>query len=285
VIRKQNGFSLMEVLVASALGMMVMLGMASYLMQQKKEVVRLRQKVDIGELADVIRRTYSEALTCSETLAKLEINENQMKSKGYSLSAKIVRETSDENYPPLIQVGQRVPNLNPEVMVDRISYMNWRKLGNDHFRFDVQVDLSSQLGPISPIKVFGVTLYTEPASPATQKVVVGCGDAPTSGPLSGPGSSQAPISAAGNCRTVISKGNMMDGKDSVNCKDGEKVHSGGGECVTVPSLQDEGKTMSAEMISTKPTDSRPTTNGWEITCSSGGAGSIAAAYAVCCKKD
>ena len=180
-----RGFSVLEVLVSVGISIIAMMAMTSLLMANQKESARLYEKMTLLDVGNQIRNALLSSDKCTANLslsANFTAGNNNFNSAaipltGTALATPLLSPRSifmgtTIGSPVVIQKNTKVGNTS--ITIQDISIVNWLKSGSDDFTADLIVGVVSDKGPLAPLKIAGLNISTDPASPVGNKKILAC---------------------------------------------------------------------------------------------------------------
>ncbi len=249
-LHSEKGFSILETLVSTGMGFLILMIAAYLIIKQSEELNHLRDRIDVNNVQLEVQRTLMDPAACLAGFKPpFVIDETKVEAPSYSISMTHVLN---------VRVGSPLRADSPHITVARIDAAGFTRLSANSYRFDLKIFVNSTDGTsILPITIPRLRVATHANSPANGKTVQSCH--PDSSPVTGPG----------NCRRIES----ADFGPAL-CQAGERVLSGGGTCLF--------DVEPAYLRATRPVtvNGRP---GWEVDCATEKARPVKAkAYAYCC---
>ena len=186
--KNQQGFSLMEVMVAVGIGALIVLGITQALTLSFKQSARLDKRMDIIQLSQILQASFSSGSVCTDNFSGQSVNRTN------PIHLQMTELKLNSSAPPIVRVGEEYGDKGLEV--SSIQLTGLTPLGGSPTEFigTVNVELSSGSGALAPASF--ATLFTINASnvidSCSKKVTV-----PSSGTSSSGSSSGNP-----NCNSV-----------------------------------------------------------------------------------
>jgi type II secretory pathway pseudopilin PulG len=179
---KKSGFSIVEILIASGMLGILILGFISFMVMQQKEAKSLSQKLNTLDLEKLLMATLADGTVCTFELANPAASTNnpiKFDSTALPTTSPIaisqIRASAISTAPNIVQAGAFVPG-SKELTISDISLSNISSAGiPDLFlgELNISFDESKLVHPLKPIK-FRVTLRTNASSPNNNKEIQSC---------------------------------------------------------------------------------------------------------------
>ncbi|MCB0391142.1 MAG: hypothetical protein KDD58_07620 [Bdellovibrionales bacterium] len=179
-MKKNVGYSLVGVLIALSISSIIIFSITELLLTQNKQINHLNSKYHIIDLENLIRLALQDSQVCTNNFKNLNLvtinNSNNLTLSSFifppSSSINSIVNSPIGNSPKVIELGgiKQIPNIT----VESIKLLNWRFISSDRFLADIFIYLKSRLGPLAPIKILGLNVETDPASPINAKTLDNC---------------------------------------------------------------------------------------------------------------
>ncbi len=171
----ENGFSMIQVLIAIAVSCMLAAGIASMMSNQNKEAKALGEKVAIIDLSSLLMTTWTDPALCTGQLVGVTIDTTLL---GSSTPPELPLTTiAGPVGTAIINVGDVVSPIAPGFKVSTMKVTRFTGSGDDFFatlQIDFQVSKTVRAHKPAMIRL---KLRTDPLTPATAKAIVACGGA------------------------------------------------------------------------------------------------------------
>lgn len=183
---KNNGFSILEVLIAGSIGMIVMLAITSMVSTQQTEVRSLQQKLEVVELKSTLIKSLSNAQVCTWQFQALTIDVTDatpLVPGSTSISLPALRQGSSVASPIIVSQGEKIPLSNYGLKVDKISLGKFVSTGlADEYQgvLEVSFQSSSLARPLRALEMRQV-LKTQASDPPNAKRIISCATGTGSG--------------------------------------------------------------------------------------------------------
>lgn len=211
-----NGFSLIELLVATSVGAVLMLMGAALILRQSESIIKLKQNSELSDLKVELQMGLVRPETCIENFqAPFAINQSQIATAGYKvqINQPLRSRVGDA---PVFEIGQP-PKGIPAYRVSNIQAVRIARLGDNTFKFDVEVEIKNRNDEIVKVLQFPrIRLRSNPASGSSAKTASSCNS-----------EERAP---ARSCRTNFVIGTNGT-PQAVFCDPTEEVLTGGTKCL------------------------------------------------------
>lgn len=168
----QSGFTLVEIIVASALGIIVILGLMTMMRNQTIAGRASSEKMASIELQRLLTTNFTSAV-CSKVAAG-QVFDSTVPSSSVSIPS--IPATADAGAPNLISINDRVAGISELAMVSAITLDTFKAAGApDVFSATLSVafDQTKLARPLSPASL-RVALLTDPLTPPNAKKVLSC---------------------------------------------------------------------------------------------------------------
>lgn len=175
------GFSIIEILIASGIVSIVALATVSIITSQRAEMTRLQAaaaSIDVqSSVAGVLRTTGG----CTFNLGPpgTTFNASGIPTSGAPLGTNPktynqIYDGADNTKPILVSVSAMLGQI-PGVTVASIVLTDWLSIGVDEFRASLVIsyNLPNGIG-VRPIRIEGIKILTDPASPVNAKTMSVC---------------------------------------------------------------------------------------------------------------
>ncbi|MBC7371644.1 MAG: hypothetical protein H7326_08770 [Bdellovibrionaceae bacterium] len=177
-IRNTRGQSLIQVLVAMAISVIVLMTTMTVIQTQTRETLALQQKLGAIGLETSLFRAVSDGAVCK----KLVTTPTNWVFNGGAIGTAVAPTLTMDSIPSsssvsaetLIQVGKTASVWTTSLVVSSISLTDISGNGNDYSgRLKVEFDLTKLIRALKPISI-RIDFRTQPASPLDAKVVTDC---------------------------------------------------------------------------------------------------------------
>lgn len=179
-VRNEHGISLIEVLVATGVLMILMMGIVSMTLTQQKETKALSEKLAALDLEKLLITTLANGQICSAELATQIFNASgPYVIDTTALATQTINLTTLHSAPtvgatPMITTNSPASAMASHLLVDKVTFKNFVSTGPaDSYFADLTVAFSGGVRSISPI-IIKMLIKTNPADPANAKRVTGC---------------------------------------------------------------------------------------------------------------
>ncbi len=175
LLKNSKGFSLIDVIAASAILIVVTLGIMSTMSQQRKEAANIENKLAALELGNNLIRLFKDSATCTRSLLNLSFDSTRIGSTRPPEITNITSLFSSSTGTSLLaQVGQK-PNPMTNILVRSIKIIDFKSTALPD-SFVARVEISFDPGTYRDIRPVStqVTLQTAATSPLNAKQITGC---------------------------------------------------------------------------------------------------------------
>ena len=152
----RQGFSLIEIVVAMAIGSLVILGISQAITFSFKQSARLEQRIDVLQLSQTLQMAFASGSVCTDNFSGQSVN----RSNDIHLQMTELKLSGSAD--ALVRVGQ--PYGDKGLQVDSIQLRDLTALGGSTTEFigTVNVGFNSPSGSVAPAKF--TTLFVLNAS-------------------------------------------------------------------------------------------------------------------------
>lgn len=179
-IKSSYGFTIIEVMIAMAIMMVVVLGIMSLNNSQQKQSKSLSQKQELIDLKNALLSQITKSDVCSFHLKDKVFNAattpTQQTPSPTIISFPQLNHAADPNSATIAKVGEKLPGTMTNLKVQSITFKNIFATGNlEEYRgvFEISMEPSSLALSLKPIQL-PVALKTDPASPLNAKKIIEC---------------------------------------------------------------------------------------------------------------
>ena len=154
--KNQQGFSLIEVIVALGIGALVILGITQALTFSFKQSARLDRRMDTIQLSQILQTSFSSGSVCTDNFSGQPVDRTN------PIHLQMTELKLNSSAPPIVRVGEEYGDKGLEV--SSIQLRDLTPLGGSATEFigTVNVELSSISGAVAPASF--TTLFTINAS-------------------------------------------------------------------------------------------------------------------------
>lgn len=168
----ESGFSLVEVMIAAAIGAAVLVGVATMFKNHQNTLKSMYQRSELIEFKNMLTQSLAPTDVCSWQLKDKNIDTAGVTTTNPSstvLNIPILYRGQDVNSAVLAKPGERLPNTTTGIKVDKILFRGITATGipNEYSGYyEFLLDRESLAGPIKPVRHY----QTFRVDSATQKI-------------------------------------------------------------------------------------------------------------------
>jgi prepilin-type N-terminal cleavage/methylation domain-containing protein len=177
-LSNKSGFSLVEVILSSAIMLIGLLAVTSMLSKQQSEVKSLSQKFIILDIENLLLRTFMDGKVCKYLLADTSYSSSNPQTFDQSQIGtanppvinlpQIVSGTlsSYTSGPFIVKTGEKFNNNEPDSVIASIRVANFKAYSAQSYFADIEVSLgnSKLIRALRPARV-SITIQTDNSSP------------------------------------------------------------------------------------------------------------------------
>lgn len=153
-----KGFSLVEVLIAGAIGVAVIATVATMFKNQQNTLKAMYQRSELIEFKNILTQSLAPTDVCSWQLKDKAVNVAGVTVKNPStteMDIPVLYRGTDVNSAILAKVGERIPNSTTGIKVSKIVFKGITSTGNPNEYtgyYEFQMDRSTLAQPIKPVR-------------------------------------------------------------------------------------------------------------------------------------
>ena len=174
----QSGFSILEMVVVAALGIIVIMGLSKSMSMMTKSGAKTRLNMQLIDLETELRNKLTDPAYClanfSGTLPK-RLNMSSVTTSALKTdllkSYNEIKVSADPAATNMFQVGSPIGSL-PNVQVTGIGFYNTLRVAPETYRSDLIVNVTHLGTELNPINILGFNIETNPAHGIANKGVV-----------------------------------------------------------------------------------------------------------------
>lgn len=167
-----KGFSLVEVMIAAAIGAAVLIGVATMFKNHQNTLKSMYQRAELIEFKNMLTQSLAPTDVCSWQLKDKAVNTAGVTTTVPSstvMDIPVLYRGEDLNSAVLARAGEKLPNTTTGIKVERINFKGITATGipNEYTGYyEVYLDRNSLAAPIKPVRHY----QTFRVNSATQKV-------------------------------------------------------------------------------------------------------------------
>lgn len=186
------GNSLITVLLAMGLASILSLVIASMMSDFSKQSHRLEHKIQALQLERVLMNSFMSQAVCLNNVGSGPVDLSTVPSAPAPnttnyittrISLNDIKDGPASTSPVILTSGSGVPNVFGLKVVN-IGLKNWYTPSADNYRADLELALESDSGPIAPVSVRDIRIFT--TGPLASKTILACGSPGQGLPTLGP---------------------------------------------------------------------------------------------------